>query len=308
MKRLYFLFIACLFLCQNNQLKAQNTWAPEGAVWHYSYHSGWGQYTSYMTMSSIGDTLIQGKNCSVLNLVGPGDSLPDYNETYYTYEQNDTVWLFDGTHFRVLYNFNVNPNDTFESYGHRLFPMCYDSTTTVIVDSVNYETVNGVLLKYMIVRTPEQSWGFSSCYNGTESFKIYQKIGCLSYMFPHEICATDLGGVCDLRCYEDAIFGFWTSGQYDSCTYEDGVGVNEIDQNRIIKVYPNPISDYVSIDMVENFITAQLEIYSFDGRILKTIKLEAGHTVLNLSDLKSGCYFLKFDIDHKFFQSRIIKL
>lgn len=127
-----------------------STWAPEGAVWHYTYYSGgWGIYVSYMTMTVIGDTLIDGRNCSILNLVGPGDSIPYYNALYYTYQSNDTVFLYDGTQFRMLYNFNVVPGDSFETYTPHDIGLCWgeDPTTQVVVDGVGYELVNGVNLK-----------------------------------------------------------------------------------------------------------------------------------------------------------------
>lgn len=290
-------------------IPTQSSWAPEGAVWHYTYYSGgWGIYISFMTMTSIGDTVIQGKECSTLNLVGPGDSIPYHNEFYYTYQNNDTVFLYDGTQFRVLYNFNLLPGDSFESYGPQTIGLCWDdSTTLVVVDSVGYETINEVDLKYMVVHTPENDWGFQNCTNWMESYKIYQTIGCLGYMFPAKICGADGESVCALRCYEDPVFGFYATNAADSCTYEYGVGVEEIDYSNLVKVYPNPVTDQFTIELQAGKSKAELSVYSVDGRLVKHIKLANETTLVNFSEAEKGCYILRFELDGKVFQGRIVK-
>lgn len=308
MKRAITLICLMIFWFGGLKSYSQTSWAPEGALWHYTYYvGGWSVITSYMTMTSVGDTIIEGNNCSVLNLVGPGDSIPWHNEFYYTYESNDTVYLYDGTQFRVLYNFNVNPGDSFESYGPQTIGLCFDdSTTMVVVDSVGIETVNGVSLKYIIVHTPEIDWGFQNC-SWVEFYKIYQRIGSLGYMFPAKICGADGECVSDLRCYEDPQFGFYTTNVADSCTHEEGVGVKEIDYTDLIKLYPNPIIDHFSVEFKETPKDAALLIFSVEGRLIKQLSLTDKLTSIDFSDTKKGCYILRISLGKELYQERIIK-
>jgi len=305
MERTYVIII-CILINSCIYSQNQSEWAPIGAKWTYDYPFSYGNALSYITIESVSDTIIQGISCKVLKQTCVVDA--SLNRDFYTYGYQDSVWLFDGSIFRLLYDFRAETGNTWEIYGPNFYgvgSIC-DTLTNAKVDSTGIEEINGNNYNYLFVSFQEFEWQFSLC----NSFgnKISAKFGSYGYMFPLQICMIDAPYPCELRCYEDPEFGHYQITTYDSCTYEHGVGVKEIDQSSSIKVFPNPISDYMSIDMVENFTTAQLEIYSFDGRILKNIQLEAGHTVLNLSDLKSGCYFLKFNVDHKFSQSRIIKL
>lgn len=285
------------------------SWAPEGAEWYYTYYSGgWGIYESYMKMSVVGDTVIQNKLCSVLNLVGPGDSIPYYNEYYYTYQEDNNVFLYDGAQFRLLYDFNVQPGDSFESYGPQDIGLCWDdSTTMVVVDSVGFEEVNGINLKYLIVHTPEFNWGFQNCSEWVETYKIYQTIGSLGYMFPARICGADGPAVCALRCYEDSLFGFYTTNVADSCTYEYGVGIEEIDYSDLVKVYPNPVTDHFTIELKESYNNAELSIYSIEGRLIREIELTSDITTIDFSQAEKGCYILRFILEGHSFQGRIVK-
>lgn len=308
MKKTITLICLMMFCFVGLKSYSQTTWAPTGAVWHYTYYyGGFWLAEGFKKMTSIGDTVIQGKDCKVLELSGPGiDSLAWDNVYFYTYESSDTIWLFDGTNFRILYNFNVNPGDSFETYGPSLH-WCDDTTTMVVVDSVGYETVNGLSLKYIIVHFIEPEWGFQNCTFWIENYKIYQKIGCIGYTFPQKICMIDGDGICELRCYDDFEIGFFNTGSADSCTYEHGVSVKEIDYSDNIKIYPNPVVDQFTIELNNFNGIVELSIFSIDGRLLKQLSLTNKVTAVDLSDAQKGCYILRFGLGNELYQARIIK-
>lgn len=305
MKKFY---LAVMYIIATCTCSAQNTWAPVGATWKYTYYSsGWGIYISYLTMTSIGDTTIQGKECRVLNLTGPVSD-PFINEFFYTYESNDTVWLYDGNNFKVLYNFNLQPGNHFISYGPQLFDICSANETSVKVDSIGLEMMNGYNLKYQIVSMDEWMWGFQNCNLFEPFYKIYEKIGCIKYMFPQFMCAVDIPGVCELRCYEDDEIGFIDFGIYDSCNYEYGVGVKNINSDNFIMIFPNPATEYLDIELGDIKNDCTLELFNSRAQSIKTYKLNQLQTRINISDLPKGIYILKFENNNQIHRSKMLKM
>lgn len=65
-----------------------------------------------------------------------------------------------------------------------------------------------------------------------------------------------------------------------------------------VRIYPNPTSDYLNIEIsnlqIENNST--VIIYDTSGRILRKMGITDNNTVLNLSDISSGLYILQLII------------
>jgi photosystem II stability/assembly factor-like uncharacterized protein len=59
-----------------------------------------------------------------------------------------------------------------------------------------------------------------------------------------------------------------------------------------IKVFPNPASDLLNIEIADGLTIQKLEILSTDGKVLRTLNT-VGNTV-NTSGFKTGMYFLRF--------------
>ncbi|HLN52440.1 MAG TPA: T9SS type A sorting domain-containing protein [Lentimicrobium sp.] len=291
---------------------AQNTWAPIGAIWHYDYHGGWGEYISYITIEATKDTVIQGIQCTKLEQRGPGSN-PDQwtSDNYFTYESNDTVWFFDGTSFRMLYDFGATVNESWEAYGPSLWNICEDSLTTVMVDSIGYETINGFSLRYLKASTPESSWGFNNCSDWEENHKILEKIGSFEFLLPQMICGADFPGICNLRCYEDSEIGFFSTGIADSCTYERGVGIPEIGFDNNIKIFPNPVTEELTIEFPESSSTinnCSIQIRNVDGIVIKELQLKQNTKNIIFSDLKPGVYLIIFTYNNISSISKMVKL
>ena len=291
---------------------AQTTWAPVGAVQHYEFRSGWGQYVSYVTIESTKDTIIQGIECRKLEQKGPGTQ-PDHwtSETFFTYESNDTVYLFDGTSFRVLYNFGAETNESWEAYGPiSKLSVCDDSLTTVLVDSTGFQTINGQELKYLRVNTPEESWGFSFCNSLDETHDILQKIGSLEYLVPQKVCGIDLPTICYLRCYEDSEIGFYSTGIANTCDYETGVGITEVGFDDQVKVYPNPMMSDLNIELtdINRLGEYTLQIRNVQGSVVKLVKLNRNKENINIEDLNHGVYIVMITVDNTTTKRKIVKL
>jgi hypothetical protein len=64
-----------------------------------------------------------------------------------------------------------------------------------------------------------------------------------------------------------------------------GIEANELQQ---IRVYPNPVSDFIYLDGIEE--TKSINIYSVNGQLIKSI--ERIDQKIDVSDLKDGLYFI----------------
>ena len=84
----------------------------------------------------------------------------------------------------------------------------------------------------------------------------------------------------------------------------DDVSVDGVLKNRV-KVYPNPVSDQLTITMSE-VTNAHLELFSCVG--LKIIEQEiSGETNIDISHLSSGMYMVRIGMNGSFMQQKIIK-
>jgi len=282
----------------------QNEWAPVGAKWYYDY-PGYNGWLNYATVESVGDTIIQGVNCRILQTSRNIDSL-----RLYTYSDSNIVRVYKNGNFYKLYDFNANIGDTWEVID--VFSRCgTDSMATVIVDSIGYVTINSVVLKYIVIRfLTSNNWGFE-CYGGIgTSNKVIEKIGPLGYMFPQNFCYIDYPYECSLRCYIDSLFGFYETGIVDSCTYI----VTLIKENNLNNTqyyfYPNPVNNILNIDFSNKVYDCLIKIYNIYGEIVETTSVSnKNHYIINLSELKSGYYILKLiDKNNYLYNKKIIKL
>jgi endoglucanase len=84
------------------------------------------------------------------------------------------------------------------------------------------------------------------------------------------------------------------------------VDANKLASSDLLKIYPNPIHKKLFIDTKGNTIK-NLEIYSISGnRVFKTQEVFKTNTI-DVSNLHSGVYFLKFEAQNKVITKKIIK-
>jgi hypothetical protein len=82
-----------------------------------------------------------------------------------------------------------------------------------------------------------------------------------------------------------------------------------VNDNDIIKVYPNPISSDIFIE--GNFTEKEytLELYSIKGELIKTECFQGGSNSfkMDMRSLKSGSYILRIISEGKYAEELIIK-
>ncbi len=73
--------------------------------------------------------------------------------------------------------------------------------------------------------------------------------------------------------------------------------VEEIDFNKILKIYPNPAKEQLTIIGLDKLNINKIEIFDISGKVLKTIDVyqTSEELKINISDLNEGIYFIKLE-------------
>lgn len=105
-----------------------------------------------------------------------------------------------------------------------------------------------------------------------------------------------------------ALRPYWSYYYIDSVSVTRLLDLNENDLSDQIKLYPNPITENTTIELTKGHNIASIEIYSPIGKLIKTINPNETITMLDLSELAKGVYFLILkDSNVRTFTQRIIK-
>jgi hypothetical protein len=67
--------------------------------------------------------------------------------------------------------------------------------------------------------------------------------------------------------------------------------LNESVQNDLVLIYPNPVSDFVSLEVSKE---SDINIYDIQGRFIKSFQKVNGLKVVDISNFSSGVYFISF--------------
>ena len=286
----------------------QNEWAPEGATWHYSYNNF--SITGYIEIKYIGDSLIDGKVCKVLEKkLYSYDYVTTISDTInlgleLTYSDSNKVYYYRFDQFFVLYNFNAQPGDWWEIAGWSIPGSC-DSIGKIEVDSIGTIVINSDTLKYLkISRKDSSDWQLGSI--------IVEKIGCIDhYMFPEPfMCALDMDeGGGPFRCYFDNTFGLYQSGIASACDYITSIDYLDYPNNNLI-IYPNPVKNILNINW-DDKINRQLniKIFNLTGQLVLETNIEKDNKnqYIDLSTLPSNIYLIKLtDIHGNYWIKKII--
>lgn len=93
----------------------------------------------------------------------------------------------------------------------------------------------------------------------------------------------------------------WTGGNYsDTCNQNFSTGIvgNNAD-NDLMKIYPIPANNKISIECKHAFSTANITIIDWSGRRIKEISTKNQFPEISFQDLPAGIYFLNLELDNK---------
>ena len=73
--------------------------------------------------------------------------------------------------------------------------------------------------------------------------------------------------------------------------FDPSVGVNEVEDNHGLRVFPNPANDVINISLSKE-INATITLLDISGKVVKTQALNGISTSINTASLNSGVYFV----------------
>ncbi len=82
------------------------------------------------------------------------------------------------------------------------------------------------------------------------------------------------------------------------------ISINDVDSNNI-KIYPNPTSDFLYISLNKGF--SNIQVIDVAGKMIKNIQVnDSNNLEINVSNINSGIYFVKFINDNEIILKKII--
>lgn len=265
--------------------------APDNAVWHYTYNPSPAITFGYDKISVTGDTIIESKNCKILNIATIGYNY--WTQTYYNYSNNpefiycdsNKVYWYHTDQFYILYNFDAISGDTWylpniDDYGNGI--------GKIKVDSTDISIFNSDTLKIIYQHTDSGNVAFGD-------FTIIEKLGNISFMFPFtsDITGSEYPG--PLRCYSDDLFGEYQNPTTPQCEYITQSHLVE-NTNFDFNLYPNPSSDIVNIEIrsTDKIKLFKIEFYDLSGRVLLSKMVDTNKaTTISINKLESGLYLYR---------------
>ncbi len=68
---------------------------------------------------------------------------------------------------------------------------------------------------------------------------------------------------------------------------------NVLDQNQYVKIYPNPATDVINVEVSQNFIDKKIDLVSFaTGASVRQLKISQIKEVIQIQDLPAGQYYI----------------
>ena len=316
MRRLLLLF-SVLFFAEIS--KAQVVFCPPGAEWHYLYFS-LGNVKINEEIKYVRDSSLNSETVKVLqhkrffkwqNYYG--------NKLTVIKQKGDTVFfrsLITQHTWQVLYNYAALPGQSWENQIKLINPIYATTlvtTHTLTVDSIKDTIVNSINLRTLFIKMTSTSISGSGT-TGSANFRITERFGCNEFMFNFYNLkyVSDADWFEKFLCYKDDVFAQVQFTETD-CYYSNPLGVNgklKIKDDGL-KIYPNPSSDLLNVELVNKNIknyTLKLTNILGEEERFELISKQENSLQLNVSQLKNGIYFLQvFDSGKLMYTEKIVK-
>jgi hypothetical protein len=79
--------------------------------------------------------------------------------------------------------------------------------------------------------------------------------------------------------------------------------------NKKIRLFPNPVTDYLTIETDATLNIRSIEIYSVDGKLMHSVSPYDDAQTVDMSDMSEGIYFIKFFLeDGRMITRKVVKI
>jgi hypothetical protein len=280
---------------------------PDDATWYYTPASTTFQEKIWR-VQALYDTTV---NNQVYKIIGidKGQGIIEESKIPIAIVNKKMIFLENGDS-QLLYDFNAKIGDTV-TYKVPSLAYYYDVTFNEGFTKPSLPAFKMIIENIDSVMSIEGKWLkriHSKSLTGNNEyehsfFKIIQTVGTVVHGFfgsfgPY--ISIDKQGY--FRCYQSGDLNYSVLNK--DCLLSP---TDETTENNFFKVFPNPTTGNLKLDGVRNKLS--INLYAIDGFLLKTFKIES-NTELDISDLKSGLYFIsvKDEYDQLLHYNKIIKL
>jgi hypothetical protein len=300
MKCKLLLFLLSFFAFQ--LLQAQH-WCPPGATWNFEAINPYQATDTSQTLFITGydkaayssDTIINGQSCKVITDTGYNENdntgMVIYNPIF-TYGSGDTVYFLTGGQFLPYFYFGCHTGDTL------LVPWA-NTIVATYVDSTGIMVINGDSLRFYDYRAVDSPYSCTHVVGGTSRGEIVERIGSVTVGPGNNSFSLDFS--CEeyfegyfLHCYQDDSFALYSTDTTESCNYIL-TGVANLIALTQINIYPNPTSNYCTLQLSGESGTFTASIFDVTGReVMPLFSNQRFSTYsFNVSSLPSGLYFVR---------------
>lgn len=275
----------------------------QNATWHYDWSNGF-EFGTIKTQY-IGDTLIVGENAKkfssrIYRFVGNPFAvyvLTDSSEVRmdYTIENQDSLLWWDGTTFKVLFDYSSQAGDT------RMFFLDPSITgycgSAAFAETVSTSQINlGQNYRQLNLSCATTApMRISGLYN--ERIGAYGSNGTYAWLFPTQGWCIDPNQIPDesplysFRCFKDDSLEV-NPNNLDCDYYLNHLSLKEKSLEQFA-VYPQPFSETISIDFNKNQTeTLIYQVHDVDGKLVVEGDFSKENNTISLTFLKNGVYTL----------------
>ncbi len=288
--------------------KQGNEWAAIGSKWYYHY--AYFMSNGFTAIESVGDTLIGSKTCR--KLVKTRYRYEDLLDSVfaellgveYTCQEGEKVNIYRKGIFYTLYDFSAQIGDTW------IVPYSWetecDTTGIVKVVGKGNELIDGISYGYIeVVAENDQGWGWG--FSPSYGERIYERIGCMSYLLPYANCMFDMGYEGGpIRCFYSPEVGLLHfDGNTDCEKIYTSLAENRL-SSVMFRLSPNPAASNVKITLndTDNY---RVRIFTINGLLVKSLEFFGHETTLDVSLLPRGCYQLQVQNNKSCYTNKLLK-
>ena len=265
-------------------LKSQE-WAPVGSKWIYSYYLSMETEPvyDYLFYESVKDTFIEGKTVRKIHFQRNSNTNGmQLLRTEFLYMEDKRVYFYKWDQFNLLYDFNLQVNDSYtvQDVDNQSISGLFTCTNKVTFNGYNFYELGGS----------------DNLYFGAE---VLEHVGSMKDFFPTDE-AVFPPEYKRLRCYITADTLYYQEEDWEIfCDHFRTLKLTELELNGL-QFSPNPLSELSTLEIPAEFgAIGHISVYSLNGQENTRYELKERKISLRESDFVPGVYFIRVETEEQ---------